>query len=259
MDGDNVLVGFADDSSGDDHPMVAVSTDGGMTFTTTVLPQFATGQMDADWTGVGVRGEYMFLLAEDDSTNPSSADELPTFWYSNDTGTTWYGPFLLGQGFESDEDIDSEDTAWVFTDNGLAAIWQTDGGAANPEGLMFSSIAFPYCEVSYAAGVATFTQVGNPVSTAGTYARWAASLTLGTQVHPENASLTVDLGPSSIYTFTTSYPPIPPLTTTVAADGSATMTLTRNVSPGTYYIQAWTNSGSLTGGNQPGNVFSLTL
>jgi hypothetical protein len=165
----------------------------------------------------------------------------------------------MGQGFEADEDIDSEDFAWNFTDNGLAAIWQTDGGAAFNDALMFSSIAFPYTEVTYVAGVATFTQVGNPVSTAGEYARWGVSTTLGTQVHPENPGLTVDLGPSGVYNFTTSVPPIPPITTTVGADGSATMVLNRNVGPGTYYIQAWTNPGSLVGGRTPGDVFGLTL
>jgi hypothetical protein len=259
MDGNNVCMAFADDSSGDDRPSVAVSTDAGATYAITALPQFLTGIQDAQSFGVGVSGEYMFVISESDSYTASSFDELPIFWYSNDTGTTWYGPFLMGQGFEADEDIDSEDFAWNFTDNGLAAIWQTDGGAAFNDALMFSSIAFPYTEVTYVAGVATFTQVGNPVSTAGEYARWGVSTTLGTQVHPENPGLTVDLGPSGVYNFTTSVPPIPPITTTVGADGSATMVLNRNVGPGTYYIQAWTNPGSLVGGRTPGDVFGLTL
>ena len=57
MEGSNVAVAHADDSSGDDHPSVSVSNDGGATFTTTALPQFANGPLDAQWFGVGISGE----------------------------------------------------------------------------------------------------------------------------------------------------------------------------------------------------------
>jgi len=259
MQGSTVAMAFADDSSGDDHPMVAVSTDSGATYTTTALGQFANGPLDAQWFGVGIRGDYIFVLAEDDSFNTASVDELPTFWYSQDSGATWNGPFLLGQNFEADEDVDTEDTAWLFTDNGMAAIWQTDGGSANPDAMMFGGIAFPYAEMSYATGVATFTQIGNPISAAGTFSRWAVSTSLGSQTHPENPSLTVDLGASQAYTITTSFTPIPLITDTVGPDGSSTKVLNKNIPPGTYYIQAWTNIGSLVGGTQPGEVFTITI
>lgn len=257
--GDNVLVAFSDDGLLDDTPHAAVSNDGGATFTTVDLPQFVGGPLDFQWMACAVRGEYMFIIGEDDSFNVNSIDELPTFWYSNDEGTTWYGPFLLGQAFEADEDIDTEDTAWNFSDNGIAGIWQTDGGAANPDALMYSAIEFPYAELVYAPGSATFTQVGNPVSAAGTFSRWGVSTALGTQVHPENPALTVDLGASSVYTITTSVPPIPPVTDTVGADGSSTKVLGIIIPPGTYYIQAWTNTGSLVGGTAAGEVFTITI
>lgn len=258
-EGSNVLVAFSDDSGLDDWPYAAVSTDGGATFTTTVLPQFASGPMDSQWMNCAVRGEYMFVIGEDDSFNANSIDELPTFWYSNNTGTTWYGPFLLGQNFETDEDIDTEDTAWNFTDTGLAGIWQTDGGTANPDMLMYSAIDFPYAELDYVTGLATFTQVGNPASTAGNFSRWGVSTALGSQVHPENPALTVGLGASSVYNITTNVPPVPPVTGSVDAFGASTKVLGVTIPPGTYYVQAWTNIGSLVGGTHAGEIFTITI
>lgn len=257
--GDNVLVTYGDDSGLDDWPYAAVSTDGGATFTTTILPQFAVGNLDFQWMAGAVRGEYMFIIGEDDSSTTGSSDEYPTFWYSNDTGTTWYGPFLLGQNFETDEDIDTEDTAWTFTDTGMAGIWQTDGGAANPDMLMYSAIDFPYAEMSYATGLATFTQAGNPASFVGNFARWGVSTTLGTQVHPENPALTVGLGASAVYNITTNVPPVPPVTGSVDAFGGSTKVLGVTIPPGTYYIQAWTNIGSLVGGTHAGEIFTITI
>lgn len=258
-EGSNVLLAFSDDSSGDDHPTAMVSNDGGTTFATVDLPQFVGGPLDAQWFGCGVRGDYMFVIAEDDSFNLASIDEVPTFWYSNDSGTTWYGPFLLGQDFETDEDIDTEYTAWNFTAQGMAGVWQTDGGSANPDALMFGAIDFPYAELTYAPGSATFSQVGNPVSAAGDFARWGLSTALGTQIHPENPALTVGLGASPAYSFTTSLPPIPPITSVVGGDGSAVKALPVNIPPGTYYLQAWTNSGSIVGGSLAGEIFTITL
>ena len=262
-DGSNVLVAWTDDG-GTEEPTVAVSNDGGASFATQDLTLTSGGgPLTAQHFRTFVDGDLMYLIYEDDSRNAGSLDETPSFHYSNDGGTSWNGPFALGSNFEADEDIDTEGFAWFYDGNNLGGIWQTDGGVANPDAILGSGIRFPYVTASHEpiGGTSTLTMVGNPVSEAGDFARWAASLTLGTQVHPENAALTVDLGPSFVYTNTTKFPPIPPTTTTVAADGSATLTLVTGAIPSgaVIYVQGWTNFGSLTGGREPGDVFTLTI
>jgi len=257
---DQVLIAFADDLTGDSRPQIAQSPDGGLSFTFLNLPQAAFGSPDAQWFGASIQGEYQFVLAEDDSWTASSADELPSFWYSRDSGTTWQGPFLLGQGFAANEDIDTIRQAWLFHPQGLAGLFQSDlGGGAGGPAMMFSALNFPFASMQALPGQLQFLQLGHPQAHNGDFARWAVSTTLGTQVHPENPALEVSLGPSVAYTATTQLPPLPPITSVIDSQGIATKNLAITLPPGTYYLQAWSNPGSLVGGRAAGEIFQLTL
>lgn len=262
--GDNVVIGFERHFvTGDQEPFVWASSDGGTTFTETdldMVDESGANIKDVENIGVFADAGMMFMFALDDSmTAGSSWDRLPVFWWSNDNGATWSAPVEMGGPFQADEDADAQPRSYHATENGVAAVFQTDGGAANPDGMYFSGLDFPWCTLDNAGGMVTVTQGGNPSSDAGSFSRWAVSSTLGTQVHPENPALSVMLGASSEYTFTTNFPPIPILTGTVAADGSSTFSVPGTIPPGTYYVQAWTNSGSATGGTEAGEVFEITL
>jgi len=253
-----ILIAFADDSSGNDRPQIAQSQDGGLSFTFLNLPQAALGTPDAQWFGASIQGEYQFVLAEDDSWTASAADELPSFWYSRDSGVSWNGPFLLGQGFAPNEDIDTVRQAWLFHPQGIAGLYQSDLGGSGPA-MMFSALNFPYASMQVIPGQLQFMQLGHPQSQSGDYARWAVSTALGSQVHPENPARTVALGPSAAYSATTQLPPVPPITSVIDSLGLATKSLAITLPPGTYYLQAWSNPGSLSGGRAAGEVFRLIL
>jgi hypothetical protein len=259
VEGQRLVMGWADDSTLDDQPRATWSLDGGATLTTAILPQAAVGSLDAQRFGAAARGEYLFVAAVDDSWTGGAADQWPTFWYSRDDGTTWEGPFILGTGFDPDEDIDVEDQSWVFTEQGIGAAFQSDAGSAGPDEMLYSSIAFPYVTWDYVPGSLTLEHIGNPVSQAGLFARWGVSTTAGSQVHPENPGLTVQLGPSAAYNITTSVPPVPPTTAVIGSDGNATLTLPAVLAPGTYYIQGWVNAGGLTASGKAGDLLRVTL
>lgn len=252
--GDQVLLAFADNLSGNDRAQVVQSADAGLSFQATSLPQAMLGTPDAQWFGASIQGDYQFVLAEDDSWTVASADELPSFWYSRDRGVTWRGPFLLGRSFAANEDIDTVNQGWIFHEHGLAGLYQSDGGGSGAQ-MLFSALDFPYAVMQSVPGQLQFEQLGHPLAHSGDYARWAVSTTLSTQVHPENPALTVALGPSSAYSATTSFPPVPPLTSVISAQGSATRALPINLPAGTYFLQAWSNPGSLVGGRPAGEVF----
>lgn len=259
VDGDRLVMGWADDSTLDDEPRATFSTDGGATLTTVLLPLNSIGALDVQWFGAGVNDDYMFVTGLDDSHTTGSFDQYPAGWWSNDDGLTWNGPVVLGTNFDVDEDADVEDQSWVFTSNGFGVGFHSDDGLAGPDKLMYSGITFPYVEVNYSPGSLNFTQTGNPTALAGRFARWGVSTTLGNQVHPENPSLRVYLGASPAYNVTTSVPPVPPTTGTVAADGSASITLPTTLPAGTYYVQGWVNTGGLSAGGAAGDLFTLSI
>lgn len=49
------------------------------------------------------------------------------------------------------------------------------------------------------------------------------------------------------------------LDTSPQANSPATKNLAITLPPGTYYLQAWSNPGSLLGGRAAGEIFQLTL
>lgn len=260
-EGSNVLIGWSDDTISDEVCNVAVSNDGGATFTAQQIGVFGIGPGDTQQHGVGISGEMMYVIYEDDSYLAAAIDEAPVFAYSNDTGATWYGPYVLGSGFQLDEDIDTEKGSWLVQGDQVAGIWQTDGGAALGNGVYFSALAFPYVTCSYdGVSTVTFTMVGNPVSEVNDYARWAVSTALGSKPHPENPALTTGLGASPLWSYSTKYPPLPPFTKKVAADGSATLSKVVGPQSGfTVYVQGWTNSGCPSCGTSAGEVYTLVI
>ncbi len=259
VSGDRVVMGWADDSTLDDEPRATFSTDGGATFTTVMLPVNTIGTPDVQWFGAGVNADYMFVTGLDDTHTVSNIDQYPVGWWSNDSGVTWNGPVVLGTNLDIDEDADMEDQSWVFLSNGFGAGFQSDDGAAGPDKLMYSGIRFPYVEVDPTPGALTFSQTGNPTATAGAFSRWGVSTALGNQVHPENPSLTVFLGPSSAYSITTTVPPVPVTTGTINADGSSSITLPVTLAPGTYYVQGWVNTGGLSAGGVASDIVTVVI
>lgn len=260
-EGSNVLIAWSDDTLADELCNVAVSHDGGVSFATTQIPSFGVGPGDTQQHGVAISGDMMYVIYEDDSLLAAAIDEVAAYAYSNDAGATWNGPFQLGTGWQPDEDIDTEKGSWLVEGDRIAGIWQSDGGAALGSGMWFGGVDFPYVTASYdGVGAITFTMVGNPVSEAGDFARWAVSTALGTQIHPENAGLTVGLGASPLWSLTTSFPPKPPLTTPILGDGSATLVKTVGPQTGlTLFVQGWTNTGCASCGTAPGEIFTLVI
>jgi len=259
VDGDRVVMGWADDSTLDDEPRATFSTDGGATFTTVMLPQNTVGSLDVQWFGAGVNDEYMFVTGLDDSHTAGSFDQYPAGWWSNDDGVTWNGPVVLGTNLDIDEDADVEDQSWVFTSQGFGCGYHSDDGLAGPDKMMYSGVSFPFVEVDTTPGALTFSQTGNPTSVAGAFSRWGVSTALGNQVHPENPALTVYLGASPAYSITTTVPPVPVTTGVVNADGSSSITLPVTLPAGTYYVQGWVNTGGLASGGPAGDIVTVVI
>ena len=213
-------------------------------------------------TASSVRGDYLFVtgLIPQPYLMPGEGN-FPGFWYSRDDGVTWEGPFILGKNYLYYEDLDMSyaNPAWIFSEHGITAAFSGDGGLSHSRRALTSGIAFPFVQGSYVPGSLTLEQIGNPVSQAGSLARWGVSTTRGTQVHPENPTLTLQLGPSAAYNFTTSAPPSPPTTAVIGVDGNASIVLPAFLAPGTYYIQGWVNSGGLHGGGPAGDLLQVTL
>ncbi len=261
-DGSTVAVTWTDDQTGTDQlTRVRVSNDGGATFGPEIaIPSFGGGGPEnGQQMRVFVDGSMIFLVYEDDSLNTGSADEVPAFAYSSDFGASFEGPFLLGSNFEADEDIDTEGTAWYYSNQSLTGFWQTDGGAANPDGAWAAGIRFPFIgfEQDLLNGTFTLSLAGVDRTLGSGVARWTASDVLGTLPHPENPALTLDLGASQVYNFVSTR--LNALTGRFTANGTAVKTLPTpaNAVGRSLYLQGWVNSNGV--GGRASDVLAVTI
>lgn len=263
-EGDTVAVTWADDfNAAYDSANVIVSTDGGSTFSFpyTVPSVGGAGLDDHQHMNVFIEGGRILLAFESDAYTASSLDEWPAYCFSVDAGASWNGPFVMGNGFAADEDIDTEGTAWHYADGSLCGMWQTDGDYGPIRSAIFAGgIRFPFVDaVNNGNNTVTFS-MGGADATLGTpsFARWAASNVLGMVAHPENAAEMLGLGSSFALNYTLNRPRN--FAAPIAADGSASLTFGTGATAGTFYVQGWVNVGpSISGGTTTSDLVAVTL
>lgn len=256
-EGSVVAIAWADDRNGDNPTRIVVSTDSGLTFGSE--HEVAGGGVvaaDSEYIRVMVECNTIVVGWEDDSYTSGSLDERPVFVISQDAGATWTSGVECGL-FDSDEDVDMADEAWSFGSGSISALWQTDGGSANPDGVEAGGMRLPYISATVDTGNRTIqlAMAGVDSKLAGDIARWAASSTNSGQVHPENPGLFIDLGPGQVFTKTLNAAAF--LSATVQANGSATtavLPVPAQASGLQVYLQGWVNSAG-TGGTPSDTLF----
>ena len=260
--GDTVAITWADDSNPSyDSANVVVSTDGGASFGApyTVPSTGGPGLDDHQHMALFIEGGRMVLAFESDAYTASTLDEWPAYCFSVDNGASWNGPFVMGNGFAADEDIDTEGTAWNYADGSLCGMWQTDGDFGPIRSAVFAGgIRLPFIEAVDNGGSVPFS-MGGADATLGTasYARWAASTVLGASTHPENPAEMLGLGASNALNYTLARPRN--FAAAIGPDGTGSTTFPVSVS-GTFYLQGWVNVGATaTGGTTTSDVISITL
>lgn len=262
-DGDTVAVTWADDTDpAFDAANVLVSTDGGVSFgpVYTVPGAGGAGLDDHQHMNIFVEGGRIVLAFESDAYTAATLDEYPAYCFSVDAGASWNGPFIMGNNFAPDEDIDTEGTAWSYADGSLCGMWQTDGDYGAIRSAIFAGgIRLPFIDVvDNLNGTVTFS-MGGADATLGSpsFARWAASTAMGASAHPENPAEMLGLGASTALSFTLARPR--DFAAPIGADGTASLVFNTAVA-GTFYIQGWVNVGpSITGGTTTSDVISITL
>ena len=261
--GDTVAITWADDSNAAfDSANVVVSNDGGATFGAqyTVPGAGGAGLDDHQHTAIFIEGGRIVLAFESDAYTASTLDEWPAYCFSVDNGATWNGPFVMGNNFAADEDIDTEGTAWSYADGSLCGLWQTDGDYSAIRSAVFAGgIRFPFIGATdNLNGTVTFSMGGADTTAGNSFARWAASDVLGMVAHPENPAEMLELDSSFVLNYVLARPRT--FAAPIGADGTAMLTAGYGSLAGTFYIQGWVNVGpSITGGTTTSDVIEITL